>query len=107
MFNDSALFGDDPPASTEPAAAAVDGIADWQIEQLRRALDTNGVTDMAARQQVIEQLAGRPVASLRQLKSPEARTLLEQLQARSASAAPRSQASTWDDRDQDTWIDKL
>lgn len=109
MSLEGSLFGDDDATPEAPAhrPVAPDGIADWQVEQLRRALDARGLTDMASRQQFIEELAGRPVTSLRDLHSSEARQLLEQIQTRSASAKAQRSGSSWDDRDEDTWIDKL
>ncbi len=60
---------------------------------------------MEDRQRLVAELVGRPVASLRELTGPEARALLEKLAAR--RAAPTSQGSSWDERDEETWIDRI
>lgn len=80
-------------------------MADWQISQLRESLTSAGVQSMGERQRLVEELVGRPVASLRDLSIAEARMLLESLAARTRSTGDPS--SSWGDRDGDTWIDRL
>ncbi|MEU4450207.1 hypothetical protein AB0F44_02700 [Nocardioides sp. NPDC023903] len=104
MTDDDMLFqlGDEPEAQ----AAAAQPAAAWQIEQLRTALDTLGMTEMSERQRVVEELVGHPITALKELTYDEVRPLLEGLHARKA-ASPTSSTSAWDDRDEDTWIDRL
>lgn len=80
-------------------------IRDWQVELLRRALDSRGLTQMADRQKAIETAAGRPVESLRSLSQEEALKVL----TRFGSQTPTTPVVTsgWDDREEDTWIDRL
>lgn len=105
MSIDQSLFGDEP--EPEPAAApapAVAAITDWQVDLLRKALDARALPDMAARQAAIEQAAGRSLASLRELTFDEANAVLVRL----AEDAPRRDGtSLWDQREDDTWIDRL
>ncbi|WP_262852282.1 hypothetical protein [Mumia quercus] len=105
MSDDLPLFGDDEPSEPAPLVRPVTPIADWQVELLRRALDARNLTDMSDRRQQIEDLSGRPVASLRELTADEAMTVLAAL-GRTPPAA-RPSGSSWDDRDEDTWIDRL
>lgn len=108
MSQDDMLFGETEPAQADPldpASVPISGIADWQVAQVRRALDARGVQKMQDRQQLIVRLVGRPVDSLRDLTSSEALSLLQQL-ARSAPTTAGG-GSSWDDRDEDTWIDRL
>lgn len=97
------LFGEDSTESVSPVSPQV---SDAQVAQLRARLDGTGLSSMQDRQQLIEQLAGRPIASLRDLTSGEARVLLIRLPA-SASAVQSQRGSAWDQRDGDTWIDRL
>ena len=60
---------------------------------------------MDERQQAVQEAAGRPVASLVDLTHDEAISLLSRL-AQAAPARERA-VSTWDSRDEDTWIDRL
>ncbi|WP_406032200.1 hypothetical protein OG801_27310 [Nocardioides sp. NBC_00163] len=104
MTDDDMLFrfGDEPeeqPAAVQPAAA-------WQIEQLRTALDNLGVTEMSERQMVVEEIIGHSITALKDLTYDKVRPLLEGLHARKA-ASPSSSSSAWDERDEDTWIDRL
>lgn len=80
-------------------------VSDWQVDLLRKALDARGLTTMADRQQVIEAAAGRPVASLRDLTQDKALFVLSKLGE--APAEKVSGNSAWDDREEDTWIDRL
>lgn len=99
------LFGADDvegTARTDPMAAS---IARWQIDQLRSALDGLGVASMAERQKVVEEIVGRPVAALSELSHEDVRPLLEGIHARKPKA--ESAGSAWDQRDEDTWIDRL
>ncbi|HEY1132968.1 MAG TPA: hypothetical protein VGE77_00190 [Nocardioides sp.] len=105
MSDDLSLFGDDDPApAAEPAPRAAAPVADWQVDLLRTALDKRGLTSLAERQQTVELHAGRSLGSLRELTSEEAFTVLTAL----GGTADRSSAgSLWDDREDDTWIDRL
>lgn len=108
MSMDDGLF-DVPSPSVGvaiPQPLPSDRVADWQVAQLRQALDGLGLTDVSERQRLIERLVGRPVQALRDLTPSEATSLREQLAAKSASAQ-RTSGSSWDDRDEDTWIDRL
>ncbi|WP_156411471.1 hypothetical protein [Nocardioides sp. Soil805] len=104
MTDDLSLFGDGPAPLPEPVLAPV-SIPDWQIELLRKALDSRGLTSMAERQQAIQSAAGRPVESLRALTHDEGLRVLSVLGQRPRRSA--SDGSAWDDRDEDTWIDRL
>lgn len=72
---------------------------------LTHATDSFRKEAMVDRQQLIDHLAGRPVASLRGLTAAEALRILSTL---GKDDAPRTQASSlWDSREEDTWIDRL
>ena len=105
LVDDLSLFGDDNAPDTTSPEPPVTPIADWQVDLLRKALDARGLTTMSERKLAVEAAAGRRVESLRDLAHGEALTVLSQLgQQRGAS---RMEKSAWDDRDEDTWIDRL
>lgn len=106
MSNDSMLFGDPEPELVGEAGSVVLPVTDGQVVQLRAKLDGSGLTSMAERQALIEKLAGRPVASLRDLTMAEARVLLFAIPTASTGHS-RRQGSAWDQREGDTWIDRL
>lgn len=80
-------------------------ISDWQVDLLRRALDARGLTSMADRRAAIETAAGREVPSLRALTQEEALGILNQFGQEPPKRS--SSGSAWDDREEDTWIDRL
>lgn len=98
------LFGEPALPRPEPPRPD-DRLPDWQVLDLRKSLDMLGLVSMPERQSVIEELTGRPVASLRDLTFAEARRVTEAFAARRTNATPSG--SAWDDRDEDTWIDRL
>src|SRR5690348_7586339 len=105
MSGDLSLFGEDEPEAPAQPVPREAPIADWLVDELRRTLAAHGLTTMAERQQAIEAAAERPVESLRSLTRAEALRVLERL---SPVRAERTGAtSAWDDRDEDTWIDRL
>lgn len=105
MDGDLSLFGDDEPVRPAPPPAEPTPVAAWQIDLLRKALDARGLHSMDDRQRLIEASVGRPVSSLRALTHEEAMRAL----ARLGESAPQKAlgASAWDERDEDTWIDRL
>lgn len=101
---DHSLFGEEaksPSAVSVPAAAP---IRDWQVELLRKALDARGLTTMAERQTLIEELAGHSVSALRDLTHDDAMALLSKL---GTNAPQAGSGSLWESREGDTWIDRL
>jgi DNA polymerase-3 subunit epsilon len=98
------LFGEEP-APEAPVAPVAAPITGWQVDLLRKALDARGLTTMSERQSAIEVAAGRPVESLRALTHDEGLQVLSRLGQ--APTSGRAGKSAWDDRDEDTWIDRL
>lgn len=80
-------------------------IRDDQIAELRLAFDAAGITDQAERKQVVQSAVTRPVESLRELRATDVRHVLARIAAR-GTASSRG-GSDWDQRDEDTWIDRL
>lgn len=105
MSGDLSLFGDDRPSEPVQASTSEAPIADWLVDSLREALTGRGLTTMSSRQQAIEAAVGRPVDSLRSLTRGEALRALSGLVPESAQQTRST--SSWDDRDEDTWIDRL
>ncbi|HSX65929.1 hypothetical protein [Nocardioides sp.] len=105
MSDDLSLFGDDEPEAPTEAPSEPTPISDWQIDLLRKALDARGLISMTERQQAIETAAERQVESLRALSHHEALAVLSRLGQAPAPKSPSG--SAWDQRDGDTWIDRL
>lgn len=58
------------------------------------------------REALIESVVVREVASLRELKAVDARRILQRIDGLRGTK-PASIGSAWDNREDDTWIDKL
>ncbi len=106
MSGELSLFGDDasPEQPVQPVPTETP-IARWLVDDIRTALTIRGLTTMAERQQAIEAIAERPVESIRSLTRAEALHVLSSLKP--VAAPQTSGTSSWDDRDEDTWIDRL
>lgn len=77
-----------------------------QVQQIREAFDRAGLAGQGERKTLINSVVIRDVASLRELHAVEVRRILAAIEQGSADK-PKSRGSAWDDREEDTWIDKL
>lgn len=107
MYDNEGLFADPRPAPPPAAAPDPGGVPDWLVANLRKTLDTLGLESMADRQALVVELAGRQVGSLRELTFVEASQVSEKLSARKQQNSAPSTRTSWDDREGDTWIDRL
>lgn len=105
MHDADGLFPDPRPVQPPQERTETEELPDWQLTSLRKALDNLELVTVTERQKAVEGLAGRPLASLRDLTFIEAREILEQLTARQTPT--NHVGSAWDDREEDTWIDRL
>ena len=80
-------------------------IRDDQVTELRTALDAAGILDQAERRQVVQSAVTCPVDSLRDLRATDVRHVLAQIAKRGSESSLIG--SDWDQRDEDTWIDRL
>lgn len=80
---------------------------DEQVAQIRVEFDRLGIVSQDARKEAVEAACLRPVLSLREMTAIEARRLLTRLKDRKPESAANGSGSAWDNRDEDTWIDKL
>ena len=106
---ESSLFGDDEPAERAQVLAPAP-VKEWQVELLRKALDSRGLQSMDDRQRLVEGHVGRPIASLRAMTQDEAMSLLTKLGSNAPtgdSSSSSSSSYSWDNREGETWIDRL
>lgn len=81
-------------------------IGDAQVQQLREAFAAAGIDSMDDRRAIIESCTIRPIAAIRELMSKDVRPILLRIGERSLPTEQTS-GSAWDNREEDTWIDKL
>lgn len=103
-MNDSIfdIFGQPEQAPEAPTDLP---IRDAQVQQLREAFTAAGITSMDDRRAIIESCTIRPVASIRELLAKDVRPIIRRIEER--SAPKQTSGSAWDNRDEDTWIDRL
>lgn len=95
-----------PTATLEVAATPDSPISSRQVQQLRSAFDGAGIMSMDERQKIIQQSTGRQVENIRSLFSREVMSVLSHVD-RTGRRVETERSSAWDDREDDTWIDKL
>ncbi|CCQ47181.1 putative uncharacterized protein [Pseudarthrobacter siccitolerans] len=101
----SSLFEIDGPVPS-PNVLAPLPIKPEQIQTIRDAFEEAGMVSQDERKALIESVLVREVASLRELKAVEAQRILQRIEGLH-SRKPVSTGSAWDNREEDTWIDKL
>lgn len=94
------------PTHAEATGKADSPISEQQIRQLRTAFEAAGMNSMDERRELIESCTIRPVASIRELYARDFRPILRRIEQRTEPAL-NSGGSAWDNRDEDTWIDRL
>jgi hypothetical protein len=106
--DDFALFDFVEPATTVTSPSGESPIRDEQVQHIRDAFAAAGIEGQDDRKTLIESVSSRPVGSLRDLLAVEASLILATLKKRvEAKPVKESTGSAWDDREEDTWIDKL
>ncbi|MGN7201148.1 hypothetical protein [Arthrobacter sp. SAFR-044] len=100
-------FGDDTSADAPVTESKDFPIRDYQVAQIRDAFSHAGVMDQAERKSIIESCVFREVASVRDVRADEVRRILQRIDQRVRAAGRPAGGSAWDDREEDTWIDKL
>ncbi|UKA76480.1 hypothetical protein [Arthrobacter sp. FW306-07-I] len=81
-------------------------IRERQVQQLREAFAAAGIDSMDDRRAIIESCTIRQVDSIRDLLAKDVRPILRRIEERRLPAKQIS-GSAWDNREEDTWIDKL
>lgn len=100
-----ALFPLDTPPDPAPALTPPPA-RDEQIAAIRLALDNAKLLEQTERQEFVQSVALRRVSHLRELTSIEARRVLDRLREKQARSSS-STGSAWDEREHETWIDRL
>lgn len=99
------LFEIDTPQSTVPLQHLP--ITDEQVAQLRAAFAEAGIHEQHERKALIESYVVRKVDSLRDLHATDAHRLLNLLHQRKEAQPKIVGGSAWDNREEETWIDRL
>ena len=92
-----------PVAMTVPSEPM---ISEQQVVSIKEAFTSAGIQTMQARQELIQSCVVRPVGNIRELYARDVRRILKRIQERTRTPVVDN-GSAWDNRDEDTWIDKL
>lgn len=106
MQHDEPGLFDLPARTPEPHERQEPLITDQQVATIRRAFDDAGIVSMEERQELIQTCTVRPIANIRELYVQDVRQVLKRIEDRKNYTGP-STGSLWDNREEDTWIDKL
>jgi hypothetical protein len=97
----------DLPEAAPPSPVIADTpITPKQIASIRSAFDAAGIAGMVERQEVIQSCVIREILNIRELYSRDVRQVLARIDGWGRTQAAVS-GSAWDNREEDTWIDKL
>lgn len=78
-----------------------------QREALKKAFAELGVTDAPGQFAIVEELTGQRISSVEELQERHAQTLIHRLGDKVAAVGRKNTGNAWDDREEDTWIDRL
>ncbi|MCV9993423.1 hypothetical protein OIU93_03820 [Paeniglutamicibacter sp. ZC-3] len=106
ISNQPGLFDAPDTPTSAPQRIEEMVISEQQVELLRQAFAQAKIDDMAERQTIIQSCTTRPIANIRQLYAREVGAVLRRI-ASVSSADVATTGSAWDNREEDTWIDKL
>ncbi len=104
-MNDPLNLFDEP--EQEAKAPTITPLTDTQRVELRTMFAALEKTTAREQFALVEELIGVRLARVGDLSSPSASLLIERLRKRVASHSRTSTGSAWDDREEDTWIDRL
>lgn len=77
-----------------------------QVDRIRRAFEDAQMASQHERKALVDAVVARDVPSLRDLTAVEGRRVLSRIKNREVEK-PKTGGSSWDIREEDTWIDKL
>lgn len=105
-FDEIPLFSFGEDQDNTPKAEPETPIKAEQIERLELAFDEAGIATAHARREIIASCVLRPFDSLQDLLAKDYRPILNRIKERQ-SRSPRTTGGDWDNREENTWIDKL
>lgn len=103
---DSGLFDldDQMPLKEEPASSP---LSPTQRQTIRELFAQLGVTDARAQFDMVAELTGVRITSVKDLEAGPANVLMQMLRGRIARSGRANTGNAWADREEDTWIDRL
>lgn len=98
-------FGEDSASATHPLPVIM--MSEVQRATIRELFAQLGVGDAKSQFTIVGELTGTEIRSVNDMTATTAARLIDRLQSRIASAGQARTGNAWDDREEDTWIDRL
>lgn len=100
------LFDLDVP---EPALPVEEekAISAEQVQRLQAAFNDAGLVSVEGQKELVRMCVVRPIASLYDLRPSDLRPIFNRISERAWTKPRSTGGSSWDNRDEETWIDKL
>lgn len=106
MQHDEPGLFDLPDQTPDPIEHHEALVTDAQVATIRRAFDDTGITSMDERQELIRTCTVRPITNIREIYVRDVRQVLKRIEDWKTYTGP-TVGSSWDNREEETWIDKL
>ena len=100
-----ALFDDE--ATPEPTPPARVMMSDSQRSEIRALFTAMDITSAVAQFAYVEDATGVQLRSVSELDAATAQILINRLRGRATTHGKVNSGSSWDNRTEDTWIDRL
>ncbi|WP_374460245.1 hypothetical protein [Microbacterium sp.] len=101
------LFDFDIDSPTVPSTQAVGPMTASQREIIRGLFSQLAISDARRQLEVVHELTGVRVSAVAEVDSRVANTLIAMLPGRIDRTGRENTGNSWDDREEDTWIDRL
>lgn len=99
------LLDDNAPDDASPAVPSM--MSDSQRSEIRELFGCLGVAGAREQFELVYELTAQRIASVAELDFDTAQTLIRRLRNRVQNLGRANSGNAWDDRPDDTWIDKL
>lgn len=106
-MNDLLPLFDDRESDGDASIPLPDLITAAQREALRKAFAQLDVSDARRQFAIVEEMTGQRIGTVQELEAQNAQALIYRLENRVNLIGREVTGNAWDDREEDTWIDKL
>lgn len=106
-MSDELFDFDDVESAQTASTPSPKQMTESQRQMIREACGQLGVLTAKDQFDLVEETIGIRIISVAELRQDQAQNLIYRLQSRVGSLGKKNTGNSWDDREEDTWIDKL
>lgn len=99
------LFDDQPQPEEAPSTPVM--MSESQRAAIRTLFQALGITSAREQFDHVAEMTGKRIAAVGELDARTANTLISLMKSRVDSLGRNNTGNSWDDRQEDTWIDRL